>query len=332
MAVSKEDIEKLRAQGLTHFATLLESHASAVDEGDKGSAAIVAGSGNAPAADSIGALFEGQEEAVVKKATELFEAAVEKKVDARMALVEAQVAGQMQAYAAQQDKTVNEYLDTIVTEWLKENELKIYESSVVEQAKVMIAQVKSLFEGMGLAFDDQIMSKKLAEAEAAIAESNSIIEAQEAALIKHDIIALVTEAKVGLTVEQAAALDVIVGESEFEGIDKLKEILPTMVEAAKKDDGVPPADSKDAKGDDDKGGVIGDKDKTKDKGGDADATEAEKAAAAKVVKEAEEKAAADAAALAEAEAAAALAAKPKLDPLVEATLAQLRRGSRPAKK
>jgi len=334
MAVSKEDIEKLRAQGLTHFATLLESHASAaIDESDKDKAAIGAGSGDAPAADSIGALFEGQDEAVVKKATELFEAAVGKKVDARMALVEAQVAGQMQAYAAQQDKTVNEYLDTIVTEWLKENELKIYESSVVEQAKVMIAQVKTLFEGMGLAFDDQIMAKKLAEAEAAIADSNAIIEAQEAALIKHDITAIVTEAKVGLTVEQAAALDKIVGESEFEGIDKLKEILPTMVEAAKKDDGVPPADDKDAKGDDDKGGVIGDKDKTKDKGADADATEAEKvAAAAKVVKEAEEKAAADAAALAEAEAAAALAAKPKLDPLVEATLAQLRRGSRPAKK
>ena len=307
MTVSKEDIEKLRAQGLTHFATLLESHsATSIDESASGSSDIGAGSGDV-AAEGIGSLFEGQDAEVVKKATALFESAVEKKVESRMALVEAQVAGQMQSYAAQQDKTVNDYLDTVVTEWLKENEMKIYESSVVEQAKAMVAQVKTLFEGMGLAFDDQILAKKLAVAEAAVAESNALIEAQETALIKHEITAIVTEAKVGLSDVQAAALDVIVGESEFEGIDKLKEIIPTMIEAAKKDD-VEPTSDKDAKTSDEPAG---------------DDEEAEAAAKKKADDEEAEKKVAEAAALELAS---------KKDPLIEATLAQLRRGSKSAKK
>lgn len=138
--------------------------------------------------ESIAAMFEGMDlsEEFTSKVTMVFEAAVN---EAAAVKADAIVAEQTEALEAEMVESVDSavsgivenldsYLDYVVEEWMKENELAIESGIQVEMAESLMTGLKSLFEEHNIAVDEETIDVVAALEE----ESNEIKAAANASI------------------------------------------------------------------------------------------------------------------------------------------------------
>lgn len=136
-------------------------------------------------AEAFEGLFEGQDlsEEFKTKVSAVFEAAVHEKVLAEKAQLEEQfekdLEEQVQASVEDLVEKVDSYLDYVIENWMKENEVAIESNIKVEVAESLLGSIKGLVAEHNLEIDDQTVDM-VAEMEDKLEEStakyNDIVE------------------------------------------------------------------------------------------------------------------------------------------------------------
>jgi hypothetical protein len=117
--------------------------------------------------ESIQAMFEGMDlsEEFTSKVTMVFEAAVNEAATLKAGTIiaeqtevlEAQMAESIESSIDEIVENLDSYLDYVVEEWMKENELAIESGIQVEMAESLMTGLKSLFEEHNIEVNDEIV-------------------------------------------------------------------------------------------------------------------------------------------------------------------------------
>ena len=117
--------------------------------------------------ESIQAMFEGMDlsEEFTSKVTMVFEAAVNEAATLKAGtiiaeqteILEAQMAESIESSIDEIVENLDSYLDYVVEEWMKENELAIESGIQVEMAESLMTGLKSLFEEHNIEVNDEIV-------------------------------------------------------------------------------------------------------------------------------------------------------------------------------
>jgi hypothetical protein len=197
--------------------------------------------------ESISKMFEGMDlsEEFKNKVTLVFEAAVNEAATTKAnAMAEEYAAKVDQEMQESVDSTVNtiienldSYLDYVVEEWMKENELAIEAGIKVEMAESLMNGLKELFEEHNIEVDDEtvdVVAGLEEEVEEMKAEANKTIDenvklAKEIAALKAEkVFAEMTE---DLTMTQRERLKVLSEKLDFENVEEYTQNLETLKES-----------------------------------------------------------------------------------------------------
>jgi hypothetical protein len=196
---------------------------------------------------SIAKMFEGMDlsEEFTNKVTLVFEAAVNesatKKAEAMTEEYAAKVDAEMQESVDSTVSTIIEnldsYLDYVVEEWMKENELAIESGIKVDMAESLMDGLKDLFTEHNIAVDDEVvdvvagLEEKVGEmtddANKRIDENLAL--AKEISALKAEKV--FNEMTEGLTLTQAERLKVLSEKLDFENVDEYTDNLNTLKES-----------------------------------------------------------------------------------------------------
>jgi len=197
--------------------------------------------------ESIAKMFEGMDlsEEFTNKVTLVFEAAVHesatKKAEAMAEEYAAKVDAEMQESV---DSTVNtiienldSYLDYVVEEWMKENELAIESGIKVDMAESLMDGLKDLFTEHNITVDDEVVDVVAGleeKVEAMTDDANKRIDenlalAKEISGLKAEKV--FNEMTEGLTLTQAERLKVLSEKLDFENVDEYTANLNTLKES-----------------------------------------------------------------------------------------------------
>jgi len=197
--------------------------------------------------EAVAKMFDGMDlsEDFKSKATMVFEAAVNEAATAKANAVIAEKTEELEtAMNEQVEETVNSlienldsYLDYVVEEWMKENELAIEAGIKVDMAESLMDGLKELFEAHNIEVDDETVDvvNGLEEEVAAVKEeANKTIDenvklAKEIAALKAEKV--FEEMTEELTMTQRERMKVLSEKLEFENIDEYTQNLTTLKEA-----------------------------------------------------------------------------------------------------
>lgn len=196
---------------------------------------------------SIAAMFEGMDlaEDFKSKVTLVFEAAVNEAaatkadaiVEAKMEELEAEMNESVQTSVDQIVENLDSYLDYVVEEWMKENELAIETGVKVEMAESLMDGLKSLFEEHNIEVDDETVDVVAELEEQAEELKNAANEAiNESVALKAEIASLKAERVFeemteDLTITQRERLKVLSEKLDADNIDEYKTDLATLKES-----------------------------------------------------------------------------------------------------
>lgn len=196
---------------------------------------------------SIAAMFEGMDlaEDFKSKVTLVFEAAVNEAaatkadaiVEAKMEELETEMNESVQASVEQIVENLDSYLDYVVEEWMKENELAIETGVKVEMAESLMDGLKSLFEEHNIEVDDETVDVVAGLEEQAEELKNAANEAiNESVALKAEIASLKAERVFeemteDLTITQRERLKVLSEKLDADNIDEYKTDLATLKES-----------------------------------------------------------------------------------------------------
>jgi hypothetical protein len=197
--------------------------------------------------ESISKMFEGMDlsEEFKNKVTLVFEAAVHEAATVKAnAMAEEYAAKVDQEMQESVDSTVNtiienldSYLDYVVEEWMKENELAIEAGIKVEMAESLMDGLKALFEEHNIEVDEDtvdVVAGLEEELEEMKAEANKTIDenvklAKEISALKAEkVFAEMTE---DLTMTQRERLKVLSEKLDFENVEEYTQNLETLKES-----------------------------------------------------------------------------------------------------
>ena len=192
--------------------------------------------------EDVDALTEGEElsEEFKEKAATVFEAAVKSKmrseVERIVEAVNSEKEVEVETFKDELTEKVDTYLNYVVDEWTKENELAIERGLKGEIAEDFISGLKQLFEDHYIDVPDEkydvleAQSEKIAELEEKINEEiqkNVNISQQNSGLVREQVIAEVSEDLADTEIEKFKSLtedvDFVVEESFREKLSTLKE-------------------------------------------------------------------------------------------------------------
>jgi hypothetical protein len=197
--------------------------------------------------ESIASMFEGMDlsEEFTSKVTMVFEAAVN---EAASVKAEAIIAEQTEILELQMNESVDAaiekvvenldtYLDYVVEEWMKENELAIESGVQVEMAESLMDGLRSLFEEHNIVVDEETidvvaaLEEEAADLKATANEQineNVELRAQIASLKAENVFSEMTE---DLTITQRERLKVLSEKLDFSDIAEYKADLQTLRES-----------------------------------------------------------------------------------------------------
>ena len=197
--------------------------------------------------ESIAAIFEGMDlaEDFKSKVTLVFEAAVNEAattkaasiVEEKTAELEAEMNESVQKSVDQIVENLDSYLDYVVEEWMKENELAIETGVKVEMAESLMTGLKSLFEEHNIEIDEETVDVVAGLEEQAEELKNAANEAiNESVALKAEIASLKAdivfeEMTEDLTITQRERLKVLSEKLDADDIDEYKTDLATLKES-----------------------------------------------------------------------------------------------------
>ena len=192
--------------------------------------------------EDVDALVEGEElsEDFKKKAATIFEAAVKSKIRPEVERIEEEksqeIADEMETFKTELAEKVDGYLDYVVGEWMKENELAIERGLKGEIAEDFITGLKSLFEEHYIDVPDEkydileSQAQKIEELESKLNETmNKLTEKKQSedSLVREATIKEVSSDLAETQVEKFASL---VEDVEFTDKESFEEKLNTLKE------------------------------------------------------------------------------------------------------
>ena len=222
--------------------------------------------------EDVDALTEGEEfsEEFKKKAATVFEAAVKSKmrseVERIVEAVNSEKEVEVEAFKGELTEKVDTYLNYVVDEWTKENELAIERGLKGEIAEDFISGLKQLFEDHYIDVPDEkydvleAQSEKIAELEEKINEEiqkNVEISTSNSVLVREQVIAQVSEDLADTEIEKFKSLTEDV---DFADEESFREKLSTLKESYFPK--VAPSSSAGTSFDDEDGGTAQDVDTT----------------------------------------------------------------------
>ena len=191
----------------------------------------------------INALVDGEDlsEEFKEKAATIFEAAVKSKTRTELARIaenqQAAMAVEIEEYKDTLSEKVDQYLDYVVEEWMKENELAIERGLKGEIAEDFISGLKQLFEDHYIDVPNEkynvleAQSEKIAELEEqlnSIMEQNIEMKTANSDLVREQV---VLEAASELTDTQFEKFKSLTEEIDFKDQDTFREKLDTLKES-----------------------------------------------------------------------------------------------------
>ena len=196
---------------------------------------------------SIAAMFEGMDlaEDFKSKVTLVFEAAVneaaatkaEAIVEAKTAELEAEMNESVQKSVDQIVENLDSYLDYVVEEWMKENELAIETGVKVEMAESLMDGLKSLFEEHNIEVNEETVdvvagleeqAEELKDAANEAINESVALKAEIASLKAERVFEEMTE---DLTITQRERLKVLSEKLDASNIDEYATDLGTLKES-----------------------------------------------------------------------------------------------------
>ena len=193
--------------------------------------------------EDVSALTEGEElsEEFKDKAATIFEAAVKSKLRSEVARIESaktqEVAEEVEAVKAELTEKVDAYMNYVVEEWMKENEIAIERGLKGEIAEDFISGLKALFEEHYIDVPDEkydileAQSEKIDELESKIneqIEKSAELKKQNDKLIRESVFAEVSKDLADTEVEKFKSL---AEEVEFSGEESFTEKLNQLKES-----------------------------------------------------------------------------------------------------
>ena len=191
----------------------------------------------------VEALVDGEDlsEEFKEKAATIFEAAVKSKTREEIKRIaeeqQAAMAVEIDEYKDTLSEKVDQYLDYVVEEWMKENELAIERGLKGEIAEDFISGLKQLFEDHYIDVPDEkydvleAQSEKIAELEEqlnSVMEQNIEMKTANSELVREQII---SEATSDLTDTQFEKFKSLTEEIDFKDQDTFREKLDTLKES-----------------------------------------------------------------------------------------------------
>jgi len=192
--------------------------------------------------EDVDALVEGEDlsEEFKKKASTIFEAAVKSKIRPEVERIELEktqeIAEDMETFKTELAEKVDGYLDYVVAEWMKENELAIERGLKGEIAEDFITGLKALFEEHYIDVPDEkydileSQAQKIEELEGKLNETIGKLtekKQSEDALVRESVIKEVSSDLAETQTEKFASL---VEDVEFTDKDSFEEKLNTLKE------------------------------------------------------------------------------------------------------
>jgi hypothetical protein len=193
--------------------------------------------------EDVSALTEGEElsEEFKTKAATIFEAAVKSKLRSEVARIESEktqeVAEEVEAVKAELTEKVDSYMNYVVEEWMKENEIAIERGLKGEIAEDFISGLKALFEEHYIDVPDEkydileAQSEKIDELESKIneqIEKSAALKKVNDKLVRESVFASVSNDLADTEVEKFKSL---AEEVEFTGEDAFTEKLNALKES-----------------------------------------------------------------------------------------------------
>ena len=225
MAGNKKTDEEIELEGLAKAKEAIEKRLASIN-----------------VAEDVDALVQGEElsEDFKKKAATIFEAAVKSKIRPEVERIEEEktqeVADEMETFKTELAEKVDGYLDYVVGEWMKENELAIERGLKVEIAEDFITGLKALFEEHYIDVPDEkydileSQAQKIEELESKLNETMGKLtekKQSEDTLVREAVIKEVSSDLAETQVEKFAGL---VEDVEFTDKDTFTEKLNTLKE------------------------------------------------------------------------------------------------------
>ena len=225
MAKDKKTDEEIELEGLSKAKEAIEKRLASIN-----------------VKEDVDALVEGEElsEDFKKKAATIFEAAVKSKIRPEVERIEEEksqeIADEMETFKTELAEKVDGYLDYVVGEWMKENELAIERGLKGEIAEDFITGLKSLFEEHYIDVPDEkydileSQAQKIEELESKLNETmNKLTEKKQSedSLVREAAIKEVSSDLAETQVEKFASL---VEDVEFTDKESFEEKLNTLKE------------------------------------------------------------------------------------------------------
>ena len=225
MAGNKKTDEEIELEGLAKAKEAIEKRLASIN-----------------VAEDVDALVQGEElsEDFKKKAATIFEAAVKSKIRPEVERIEEEksqeIADEMETFKTELAEKVDGYLDYVVGEWMKENELAIERGLKGEIAEDFITGLKALFEEHYIDVPDEkydileSQAQKIEELESKLNETMGKLtekKQSEDTLVREAVIKEVSSDLAETQVEKFAGL---VEDVEFTDKDSFTEKLNTLKE------------------------------------------------------------------------------------------------------
>ena len=225
MAGNKKTDEEIELEGLAKAKEAIEKRLASIN-----------------VAEDVDALVQGEElsEDFKKKAATIFEAAVKSKIRPEVERIEEEksqeIADEMETFKTELAEKVDGYLDYVVGEWMKENELAIERGLKGEIAEDFITGLKALFEEHYIDVPDEkydileSQAQKIEELESKLNETMGKLtekKQSEDTLVREAVIKEVSSDLAETQVEKFAGL---VEDVEFTDKDTFTEKLNTLKE------------------------------------------------------------------------------------------------------
>ena len=225
MAGNKKTDEEIELEGLSKAKEAIEKRLASIN-----------------VAEDVDALVQGEElsEDFKKKAATIFEAAVKSKIRPEVERIEEEksqeIVDEMETFKTELAEKVDGYLDYVVGEWMKENELAIERGLKGEIAEDFITGLKALFEEHYIDVPDEkydileSQAQKIEELESKLNETMGKLtekKQSEDTLVREAVIKEVSSDLAETQVEKFAGL---VEDVEFTDKDSFTEKLNTLKE------------------------------------------------------------------------------------------------------
>ena len=241
------EMEKMKATDLkASYDKLMKSEEEEEDEDDKeevDESTLEDRLASVDVSEDVNALTQGEElsEEFKEKASTIFEAAVKSKLRSEVARIEEakmqEVAEEVESVRSELTEKVDAYMNYVVEEWMKENEIAIERGLKGEIAEDFISGLKSLFEEHYVDIPDEKydilgqQSVKIDELEAKLneqIEKSAALKSEKDVLVRESVFATVASDLADTEIEKFKSL---AEDVEFTTEESFSEKLETLKES-----------------------------------------------------------------------------------------------------